>query len=112
MNEILAIIRLNKVSETKEALLKAGFPAFTCKKALGKGKEPVKYKLSDNKENDSELIPKRAFTLIVNEKDTDTVVKVIMDTNYSGNHGDGKIFVMPVLESYKVSNGEGSADAF
>ncbi len=112
MNEILAIVRLNKVSITKQALLEAGFPAFTCRKVFGRGKEPVKYMLDDNIEKTSNLMPKRAFTLIVSEKDTEKVVNVLMNVNSTGSHGDGKIFIMPVLESYKVSTGEGSADAF
>ena len=39
MKEILAIIRLVKLSETKKALAEAGFPAFTCRKVLGRGKK-------------------------------------------------------------------------
>lgn len=112
MNEILAIVRLNKVSKTKKALLEEGFPAFTCRRVFGRGKEPVTYMLDDRIEQTSDLMSKRAFTLIVSEKDTEKVVDIIMNVNSTGNHGDGKIFVIPVLESYKVSTGEGHADAF
>ena len=112
MNEILAIVRLNKVSKTKKALLEEGFPAFTCRRVVGRGKEPVTYMLDDHTEQTSDLMSKRAFTLIVSEKDTEKVVDIIMNVNSTGNHGDGKIFVIPVLESYKVSTGEGHADAF
>ena len=68
--------------------------------------------LDDHTEQTSDLMSKRAFTLIVSEKDTEKVVDIIMNVNSTGNHGDGKIFVIPVLESYKVSTGEGHADAF
>lgn len=112
MNEILAIVRSNKVSQTKKALLEAGYPAFTCRKVFGRGKEPVTYMLEDNTEKTLNIMSKRAFTLIVSEKDTEKIVDIIMNVNSTGNHGDGKIFIMPVLESYKVSTGEGHADAF
>lgn len=112
MKEIMAIIRLNKVSQTKMALAEAGFPAFTCRKVLGRGKKPIDFILSNNPIQSSKLIPKRAFTLIINDNDVDKVVKVIMNVNCTGNPGDGKIFVMPVMESYQVRNGQGGADAY
>ena len=37
----MAIIRVNMVNPTKEALAKAGFPSFTCRKCLGRGKKSI-----------------------------------------------------------------------
>lgn len=99
MKEILAILRLNKVRKTKIVLENSGFSAFTCRRVLGRGKNPL------NKT--SMLLPKKAFIIIVNDYDVNTVVNIIMDVNCTENCGDGKIFVMPVSESYKVSTGEG-----
>ena len=39
-------------------------------------------------------------------------VETIMEVNHTGTPGDGKIFVMPIQESYQVRNGEGGADAY
>lgn len=127
MKEVMAIIRQNKVNQTKEALVNEGFPAFTCLKVLGRGKKSIDLSLvndivasgevpaSDIGEaltESSRLISKRFFTLIVEDNDVDQVVSIIMNTNTTGNPGDGKIFVLPIEESIRVRSGEQHADAF
>lgn len=127
MKEVMAIIRLNKVNQTKDALAEAGYPAFTCRKVLGRGKKKVDFSivesvleqgiipsasLGEHLTEVTRLIPKRAFTLIVEDKDVDKVVDIIIQTNSTGNKGDGKIFILPILESYQVRNGELATDAY
>lgn len=125
MKEIMAIVRLNKVNVTKEALASAGFPAFTCRKVLGRGKKfidpslvqsildtgelpvsPIGEYLTEG----SRLIPKRVFTLMVPDECAKKVVDTIIDVNHTGNLGDGKIFVIPIEESYRIRNGEIQTD--
>lgn len=110
MKEILAILRPNKVNATKEALAEAGFPAFTCMKVQGRGKKPYSY--TGELPSGHKIMPKRIFTLIVPEDDAKKAVDVIMKVNYSGKPGDGKVFVLPIGEAYRVSSGEGGADAY
>ncbi len=125
MKEVMAIVRLNKVNTTKEALASAGFPAFTCRKVLGRGQKFVDPSLVQNimetgelpmspvgeyLTEGSRLIPKRVFTLLVPCNDVEKVVNTIMDANSTGNPGDGKIFVLPVDEAYRVRNGEKQTD--
>lgn len=117
MKEVMAIIRLNKVNQTKKALAEAGFPSFTCRKVLGRGKKTVDFELMEGCINLSEfqpsplaenlserarLIPKRLFTLIVNEEDVKKVVDIIINVNSTSTPGDGKIFVLPIEEVYRV----------
>jgi len=127
MKEVMAIIRQNKVNQTKEALVKEGFPAFTCLKVLGRGKKTVDLSIfqaivesgeipmstaGEALTEPTRLISKRFFTLIVEDDDVDKVVSIIIDTNTTGNAGDGKIFVLPIEESIRVRSGEKNADAF
>lgn len=117
MKEVMAVIRLNKVNQTKKALAEAGFPSFTCRKVLGRGKKAVDFELMEGCINLSEfkpsplaenlserarLIPKRLFTLIVNEEDVKKVVDIIINVNSTSTPGDGKIFVLPIEEVYRV----------
>jgi len=126
MKEVMAFIRQNKINQTKEALAEAGFPSFTCRKCLGRGRKSVDLSLvrsliddgeiplsqsAESLTESSRLIPKRFFTLIVDETQVQKVVKTIMDVNSTGNPGDGKIFVIPILESYRVRDGEQDTDA-
>lgn len=117
MKEVMAVIRLNKVNQTKKALAEAGFPSFTCRRVLGRGKKPLDFELiqgcinlsefqhSPMAENLSErdrLIPKRLFTLIVNDEDVKKVVDILIDANSTSTPGDGKIFILSVEEVYRV----------
>lgn len=127
MKEIMALIRLNMIGPTKEALSKAGFPSFFCRKCLGRGKKSLDIntlKLMIDSEmqlpaspygealtESARLIPKRLFTLVVNDEDVKRAVETIIQTNQTGNPGDGKIFVLPVLETYKVRTAEYSQDS-
>jgi nitrogen regulatory protein PII 2 len=127
MKEVMCFIRANKVNDTKKALADSGFPAFACRKCLGRGKKSVdpdllnivlaagELPLSPIGENLTEatrLIAKRFFTLIVEEKDVDKAVETIIEANQTGNPGDGRIFVLPILEAYTVRSGEPTVEAF
>lgn len=117
MKEIMAIIRMNKMNETKRALSDAGLPSFTARKVVGRGKGKVDFLLLQGAENGYEeainqlgpgpkLIPKRLITLVLPDSMVKTAVKTIIEVNQTGNPGDGKIFVMPVEEAVRVRTGE------
>lgn len=112
MKEILAVIRPNMTGATKDALEQAGFPAYTCIRVRGRGKKPFNFAGDISENVRHRLLPKRLITLIVAEEEADRAVKTIMEVNHTGTPGDGKIFVMPIFESYQVRNGEGGADAY
>ncbi len=127
MKEVMAIIRQNKVNVTKEALASAGVPAFTCRKVLGRGKKLIDMTLLRSIVDSGEipatatgeyltettrLISKRVFTMIIEDGDVNKVVETIMDVNCTGNPGDGKIFVLPIYENYRVRNGEATIEAY
>lgn len=126
MKEVMAIVRQNKVNETKEALALAGFPAFTCRRVLGRGKKAVDAtivqtiletgevpvsSMGEHFTESTRLIPKRVFTLVVHDDDVNQVIKTIIDVNHTGNPGDGKIFVLPIKEAFRVRNGEQQTDS-
>ncbi|WP_058485534.1 P-II family nitrogen regulator [Defluviitalea phaphyphila] len=122
MKEIIAIIRMDMINQTKEALSIAGFPSMTCRKVQGRGKKKVDYELieslisgekietsSKKMEMLSEahrLIPKRMITMIVKDEDVKKVIDIIIEVNQTGNMGDGKIFVIPIEEVIRVRTGE------
>ncbi len=120
MKEILAIIRMNKMNATKEALAAVDLPSFTARKVVGRGKGQVDYLLLQGAEEGVEeainqlggpkLIPKRMITIVVPDKMVDTAVQTIIKVNQTGQKGDGKIFVKPVEEAIRVRTGD-SGDA-
>ncbi len=121
MKEIMAFIRLNMVNPTKNALADAGFPSFTCSKAVGRGKKPLSSEaihvilgnegavpadeMGEHLSESVRLVPRRAFSLIIDDEDVEAAIKIIIKVNQTGTPGDGKIFVMPVLEGYNIRTG-------
>ena len=121
MKEITAIIRMDMVNKTKEALLKIGVPSMTATKVMGRGKKKIAYELFQNVFNEDEelpkviaeqlsevhrLMPKRMITIVVLEKDVKGVVSSIIEVNKNGNPGNGKIFVTSVESVITVRTGE------
>ncbi len=120
MKEVMAIIRPDRITPTKEALVKKGFPALNVLKVNGRGRQAVDFQLcanlDDHPEDSSDvlsmlvrgpqLIAKRLISLIVPDDKVAKVVETLIATNQTGNPGDGKIFVLPIEEAVRVSTGE------
>jgi nitrogen regulatory protein PII 2 len=118
MKEVMAIVRMNMMNKTKKALSDMGISSMTAKEVLGRGKGLVDYKLLEGAEKGYEeaiaqlgqsqrLIPKRLLLVVVPDKLVKTTVSTIIEVNKTGKSGDGKIFVMPVHDSYSVRTGQG-----
>jgi nitrogen regulatory protein PII 2 len=118
MKEIMAVIRQNKINVTKKALADAGITSFTATGSVtGRGKGFVDFKIlhaaaQENSQAISllgqgpRLVPKRLITVIVSDSFADRTIAAIIEPNKTGNPGDGKIFVMPILEATRVRTAE------
>jgi nitrogen regulatory protein PII 2 len=114
MKLIIAMIRINKMSETKDALSDAGLPSFTAMPVLGRGKGKGGFQQAVGLDEDQkELIiamprlkSKRMITLVVSDDKKDLAIETIIKTNQTGNSGDGKVFVIPAIDSVRVRTGE------
>ena len=121
MKEVMAIVRMNMMNQTKRALSEAGISSITARDALGRGKGLVDVSLLRGAEKGYEeaismlgqsgrLIPKRAMIIVVPDKLVAKTVKTIIRVNQTGKSGDGMIFVMPCLEAVRVRTGESGND--
>jgi nitrogen regulatory protein PII 2 len=117
MKEVMAIIRINMINKTKKALADAGIPSFMARECLGRGKGVVDFSVLRGAEKGYEeaisqlgqtqrLIPKRWLTIVVPDKLVRRTVETIISANQTGKAGDGKIFVLPIAEVYRVRTGE------
>jgi len=117
MKEVVAIIQLNKMEATKDALEVIGISSFTAYKASGRGKQkglqiPHPTPLDERDERDErdekrmKYIPKRMISVMVEDEFVPAVVAVITKVNRTGNYGDGRIFVSPMEESVRIRTGE------
>lgn len=102
---IRAIVRPEKTAYVLSELLSADFPAVTKMDVFGRGRQ-MGVKVGDLVYDE---IPKELLLLVVEDKDKEDAVKVIMDaarTGDNGNFGDGRIFISPVEDAYTVSTGK------
>jgi len=118
MKEVMAIIRMNMMNKTRRALSDAGISSMTARDVLGRGKGLVDYSLLEGAEKGYEeaisqlgqnqrLIPKRLLVIVVRDKLVPKTVETIIAVNQTGKSGDGKIFVMPVTDSFSVRTSDG-----
>lgn len=117
MKEVMAIVRMNMMNQTKRALAEAGISSITARDALGRGKGLVDLELLKGAEQGYQeaisqlgqshrLIPKRALLMIVPDELVEKTVKTIIRVNQTGKSGDGKIFVLPCFDAIRVRTGE------
>jgi nitrogen regulatory protein PII 2 len=117
MKEVMAIVRINMINKTKKALADAGIPSFMARECLGRGTGVVDFSVLRGAEKGYEeaisqlgqtqrLIPKRWLTIVVADKLVRKTVETIIQANQTGKAGDGKIFVLPIDEVYRVRTGE------
>jgi nitrogen regulatory protein PII 2 len=105
MKELTAIIRSGRWPDTIKRLNEAGFYAVTRQRAYGRGKQKgLRYGPEDS--GGIMELPKWILSLIVEEADVDKAVAALMAGNKTGEIGDGKIFVCPVLEAVRIRTDE------
>jgi nitrogen regulatory protein PII len=103
---IKSIIRPNKVDDVKEALEKAGISGLTVTEVRGHGKQKGHTAIYRGKEYNVSLLPKMQIEVVVSDSQADDVVKAIVQAAKTGEIGDGRVFVMPVEQTYRIRTGE------
>lgn len=117
MKEVIAIVRMNMMNQTKKALTEAGVDAFFAHEATGRGKGFVNPQVLNGARDGYEeaasllgekgkLYPKRLVTIVVEDDFVDKVVETLITTNQTGKPGDGKVFVLPMADAVRVRTGE------
>lgn len=133
MNEVMAVIRQRMVKETIDALGEIGVTSVTVHSLNGRGKqgghimENVDPLMKENVECVSKIykyptpssmaeysrltkpvfwVPKSLLDIVISEVPVDKVVDTIIRINRTGSKGDGKIFVLPILDALRIRTGE------
>ena len=109
MKMIKSIIRPNKVDEVKYALAKMNIAGMTVTEVRGHGKQKGHTAVYRGKEYNVSLLPKMEIEVVVPDSMAEDVVKAIVQAARTGEIGDGRVFVMPVQESYRIRTGEREA---
>ena len=106
MKLIKSIVRPNKVDDVKNALERLQISGMTVTEVRGHGKQKGHTAIYRGQEYNVSLLPKMEIEVVVPDSVVADAVKAITEAARTGEIGDGRIFVIPVLESYKIRTGE------
>ena len=99
-------MRPNKVDDVKNALEKIQISGMTVTEVRGHGKQKGHTAIYRGQEYNVSLLPKMEIEVVLPDSIVDDAVKAIIGAARTGEIGDGRIFVIPVGESYKIRTGE------
>ena len=106
MKLIKSIVRPNKVDDVRNALEKLQISGMTVTEVRGHGKQKGHTAIYRGQEYNVSLLPKMEIEVVIPDAIVDAAVKAIAEAARTGEIGDGRIFVIPVGESYKIRTGE------
>lgn len=111
LTKISIVTRRNKLEELTKALHEIGVTGMTISEVLGCGMQKGDVEYYRGVKMDVKLLPKVKIEIVVSEIPVDLVVETARRVLYTGQYGDGKIFVYEVENAVKIRTGEDGAAA-
>ena len=108
---VTAVIKPFKLDEVKEALRSVGVNGLTVTEAQGFGRQRGHTEVYRGAEYQVEFVPKVKIEIMADDDQVQQVVDAIMQSARTGKIGDGKIFVLPSEQVYRIRTGEMGPDA-
>ena len=110
MKMIIAYIRHEAFEPIRNELLALGFPSLSISEVKGSGRQKGITERYRGAQLTNYLRPKIKIECVVEAKDVATIIESILKHARSGSIGDGKVFVTPVEEAYRIRTGESGED--
>ncbi len=110
MKKIEAYIRHEAFEPIRTDLLQLGFPSLSITEVKGSGRQKGLTERYRGAELTTYLRPKIKIECVVAEGDVDTVVSTILKHARTGSIGDGKLFILPVEQAFRIRTGESGED--
>jgi nitrogen regulatory protein P-II 1 len=106
MKLVVAVVRPEKLSDVLEALFHAQVKGLTISRVQGHGGETERVETYRGTTVKMELSEKVRIEIGVSDHFVEPTVNAIMNAARTGDVGDGKIFVLPVDQVYRIRTGE------
>jgi len=106
MKMVIAYIRHEAFEPIRTDLLGLGFPSLSITEVKGSGRQKGITEHYRGSELTNYLRPKIKVECVVADKDVQTIVDTVLKHARTGSIGDGKVFVTPVEEAYRIRTGE------
>ncbi len=111
MKKIEAIIQPFKLDDVKDAIIKQGATGITMTEVKGFGRQKGHKEIYRGAEYVVDFLPKVKLEVVVPADLVPRVVEAIKEKAYTGEIGDGKIFVIPIEKAIRIRTGEEDRDA-
>lgn len=111
LTKVEIITKQNKFEALKIAMDKIGITGMTVSNVLGYGIQGGHMEYYRGVEFETHLLPKVKIEIVISKVPVRTVIETAKKVLYTGNIGDGKIFVYDVENVIKVRTGEEGYDA-
>ncbi len=111
MHKVEAIIKPFKLDEVKDALNGIGIQGITVSEVKGFGRQKGHTELYRGAEYVVDFLPKIKVEVVVTDDLVSKVTEAIQGAANTGRIGDGKIFVLPVVEAVRIRTGERGEEA-
>ncbi len=106
MKLVVAYIRHEAFEPIRLELLELGFPSLTIIEVKGSGRQKGITEQYRGSSVTNYLRPKIKVECVVADNDTQTIVDTVLKHARTGSIGDGKVFVIPVEQAYRIRTGE------
>lgn len=106
MKLLKIIVRPSKIEEVREALGRLNISGMTVTEVRGHGKQKGHVAVYRGKEYNVTLLPKMEIEAVVPDALADDAIEAVVRAARTGEIGDGRVFVLPVDESYRIRTGE------
>jgi nitrogen regulatory protein P-II 2 len=111
MKLIIAVIKPFKLDEVREALVAAGVEGLTISEVKGYGRQKGQTEIYRGAEYQVNFVPKVKLEAVVDDATLAGALEAIRTAAATGKIGDGKIFVLDVLDAVRIRTGETGASA-
>ena len=111
MKLIMAIIKPFKLDAVREALTELGVQGLTVSEVKGFGRQNGQTEIYRGAEYAIEFVPTVRLDIVIDDAEADRMVEAIRDAANTDKIGDGKIFVLDVVQSMRIRTGETGSDA-
>jgi nitrogen regulatory protein P-II 2 len=108
---IIAIVKPNKVDDVHSALATLGVQGMTVSEVHGYGRQRGHKEIYRGAEYQIDFVPKAKIEVAVDDADIQRVVEAITRSVHTGKIGDGKIFVLDLMEAVRIRTGEAGSSA-
>lgn len=111
MKKVEAFIRPEKLSDIKEVLNELKINGLSISQIMGAGNQKGWKEYVRGAEVEYNFLPKLKLEIVVLDEQVDSLVSKICDKAYTGDVGDGKIFIYDVLDAIRIRTRERGTDA-